>query len=517
MAKQIQVQTFGFMQYLDEQHWNWSDAEKQQYFTDSESILKRICQRLHIGLQQAGETGDGLKFEFAGINHNKDTDLVWDDIKQMEVLEPIPDHVHGVVTLPKKRDINVIAQWIGLEPQFIEAPKKGRYGKENMLAYLIHAKQPEKYQYSPKEVQTFGTFDYIAYWQGKKPAWERQKATVQTKHNKVSAHWLVKQVQQGLISMREIMCNDMYSAIYADNMPMIDDAFKYYGLKKGYETLEALERGEFELSVIFVTGAPGSGKTHFALNEMRKLRDENGWRCYQASHSNPMDDYNGEEIVLLDDLRAQSLDATAWLQMLDARTSASIGARYKNKQKAYRVLVITSYLEPYEFFSYVKGTGGANEALDQFIRRLMFNIRVHRLYDGGRHVEIEAIGITPEVIYDINNKTFIPPDESSDLFSNGLPKMGGGNVYSPSVLQRAEYEIAYKKLTHAGYPVYEGPPDMAGEYLRNVIKAKNNPEIDHSLSERPDVGNNITYINEHPEIARALNIGSYRKQDASDK
>lgn len=515
MAKQIQVQTFGFMQYLDEKHWDWSDDEKAKYFTDSDSILKRICHRLHTGLKQAGETGDDLKFEFAGINHNKDTVLVWDSRQKMEVIDSVPEHVHAVVTLSKKRDINVIAQWIGLQSQFVEAPKKGRYGKENMLAYLIHAKQPEKYQYDPDEVRTFGTFDYIAYWEGKKPAWDKHKATVQTKNNKISAHWLVKQVQQGALGKRDIMKNPMYKEIYADNMPLINDAIQFYGEMKGFETLEALENGEFELSVLFVTGAPGSGKTHFALDQIRRWEKEMGWRSYQASPTNPMDDYNGEEVVLLDDLRAGTLDASAWLQMLDARTSANMGARYKNKRKAYRALVITSYLEPYEFFSYVKGTGGANEALDQFIRRVMLNIRIHRMDNSGRYVEIEAIGKTPHpVLYDLREKKFIAPDGTVQTYENGLPMMPDGYGYSDRQLAVAKHQMELKLVNHAGYPIYKNDGDAASDFLASAIRNKNNPDMDYSKTERPNIGNQMAFINENPELAKALKIGEHAKSDS---
>lgn len=505
MGKRIQVVTFGFMQYLDERHWNWSDDEKQKYFTDSDSILKHICKRIYDGLQQAGETDDDLKFEFAGINHDKDTNLVWDSRKQMEVIDPVQEHVHGVVTLSKKRDINVVAQWIGLETQYVESPKKGRYGKENMLAYLIHAKQPDKYQYDPHEVRTFGTFDYIGYWEAKKPAWDRHKSTVQTKQNKISAHWLVKQVQQGYLSKKDIMKNDAYREIYADNMPLINDAIQFYGEMRGYETLEALENGEFDLTVIFITGAPGTGKTQFALDLIRKLENESDWRSYQASPSNPMDDYNGEEIVLLDDLRAQSLDATSWLQMLDARTSANMGARYKNKQKAYRTIVITSYLEPIQFFSYVKGSGGANEALDQFIRRIMLNVRVHRMYDGGRMVEIEAIGQSPHpVIYDLENKSWVlPQNENVETFTNGVPKMFGDTKYSDMQLRHMN-GIAYKQLNHVPYPVSKGSVENSLGFLTNVIQHRNDPSIDHSKTERPSVGNVLEFLNYDPEFKNAL-------------
>lgn len=505
MAGQIQLKTFELMQYLDADNWLWSDEEKQKYFTgdiDSAAIMKRLCYRMRVGLETLknnGAKGIDLDFEFCGIEHDKDMDNVWDEKISDYILEPIPPHLHCVFTLSTKRDVNVLAQILGVKPQFLSAPKKGRYGKENMLAYLVHAKAPDKYQYNPEEVQTFGTFDYMAFWRGKKSAWDRRAAEVQVKENKVSAHWLVKRVQRGELSKRDIMRNKEYREIYADNMPIINDAILYYGEMKGYETLDALENGEFELSVLFVTGAPGSGKTHFALEQVKILEETHGWRSYQASPTNPMDDYNGEEIVILDDLRAQSLDATNWLQMLDARTMAGMSARYKNKRKAYRTLIITSYLEPYEFFSYVKGTGGANEALDQFIRRIMLNIRVHRLRDDGRLVEVEAIGMTPEVIYDIHNKGFIKPDKETATYKNGLPIIDEDKQYDARMLAMTDNDINYKKLNFASFPLFSGSLEESGKHIRDIITSKNNPDINHLETERPKVGDAAAYIKDAKE------------------
>lgn len=494
MAKQLQLKTFGFMQYLEERHFNWTESEKKRYFGNSTTILDNICRRLYIGLQSEGETGDDLAFEFAGINHDKDTSIMFDGRLGMEVIQPVNAHIHGVVTLSKKRDINVIANWVGLEPQFIEAPKRGRYGRENMLSYLIHAKSPDKYQYLPTEVKTFDTFDYISYWENMKPSWDRQKATVKTKQNKVSAHWLVKQVQEGLINKRDIMKNDLYSEVYADNMPIVNDAIQFYGEKKGFETLEALENGDFELSVIFITGKSGSGKTFYAQALIKNLLEVNNWNVYAGSPSNVMDGYNGEEVVLLDDLRANSMGATDWLQMLDARTSASMSARYKNRQKAYRTIVITSYLSPQEYFSYVKGSGGANEALDQFIRRIMFNIKVHRLGDGGRLVEIEAIGQSVHpIIYDVSNNKYISPCDNTETYNNGVPKLTDKNNYSELQLRHILNNINYKSLYYNPYPIFKGDPNDSIKLLSDIVKYKNNPELDHSKTERPELGNQLCF------------------------
>lgn len=507
MAKQIQALTFAFAQYLDERHWQWSDAEKKVHLKDAPTMLKHICFRIHEGLKAAGETGKDLEFEFAGITHDKDMAKIRDVDTGVNILEPIDEHLHGVISLSKKRDLKVVAGWIGVEPQFVEPPKKGRFGKENLLAYLIHAKQPEKYQYDPKDVLTFGTFDYMAYWASKANAWERQSASVQKKENTVSAHWLTKQVQAGRLSKRDIMNHPEYRAIYADNMPMINDAIMFYGEMKGFETLEALERGEFQLSVMFITGASGSGKTHFALNLIREFEKQRGWRSYQASAGNPMDGYNGEEVLLLDDLRATSLSATEWLQMLDARTTASMSARYRNKQKAFRTLVITSYMEPYQFFNQVRGAGGSNEALDQFIRRIMLNVRVHRVMETGRYVEIEAIGRTAlPVIYDTATNKFIASDGSEITYEDGLGRHHSGHIYSQEQLMHAKNSADKALLSFAGYPVYTGEADEANKFIANVIANKNDPERDHTNTDRPPFGSQITFFNENPEMIKALDL-----------
>src|SRR5699024_341913 len=144
-----------------------------------------------------------LAFRFSGIEHNKDTRILYDPKHQIDVIVPKANHIHGFIELTKKRDLNVIAGWIGIEPQYLEIPK-GRYGRENMLAYLVHAKNPEKYRYDPEEVHTFDTWDYMDYYKEHYRSWEEFRATTSVKQSNTKLDWLVKQVQLGKLTMSDI-------------------------------------------------------------------------------------------------------------------------------------------------------------------------------------------------------------------------------------------------------------------------------------------------------------------------
>ena len=98
---QKQLKNFGFMQYLEPEYWNWSDMEKSTYMTDSYTIMQHICRRLYNGLVAAGASDDELQFKFSGIEHNKDTLVLWDPDKQMDMIEQKKEHIHGFIELPR--------------------------------------------------------------------------------------------------------------------------------------------------------------------------------------------------------------------------------------------------------------------------------------------------------------------------------------------------------------------------------------------------------------------------------
>ncbi|MFB5432810.1 Rep family protein, partial [Enterococcus casseliflavus] len=204
-ANRKQVSVFSFTQQLDAEFWLWSDDEKSKFCGDGSLVLKNVYDRLKKEVD--------VDFKFSGITHDKDTSYEFDVKTQEKVIVAKVSHIHAVVELSNKRDLSKMAEIIGIQQQYIEIPR-GRYGRENLLAYLIHAKDSSKYQYDPREVVTFDTWDYMSYYLEKVESWNYRKATTKKKANEVKVDWLVKEVQAGRLSKEQIMLTDDYAEVY---------------------------------------------------------------------------------------------------------------------------------------------------------------------------------------------------------------------------------------------------------------------------------------------------------------
>jgi hypothetical protein len=76
-----------------------------------------------------------------------------------------------------------------------------------------------------------------------------------------------------------------------------------------------------QIKVNYFWGETQSGKTFKATQEMGDLMDKNGWKAarfmIQRRGNGWMDGYNGEELLLIDEVRPGSVDYPWLLQMLD--------------------------------------------------------------------------------------------------------------------------------------------------------------------------------------------------------
>lgn len=397
MAKLENAPTIiGVTQQLEPEHWDWVPEAKLLLVQGADVIVAHMVWRL---------VKAGCEVESAyGIIHDRDEREVWDEFKQQVVTELKPRHIHVVIKFTgreKSKPLNQLAVALGLAPQFVEKPGRGRYAHDNMLSYLTHAKYAEKFQYAPTDVVTVCGPDYQGIDAMRRSDWLKGRASVAIKKAAEGFDDLWEKCFSGEVTLSQIELTDDYRRIYALNKRKIDDALESYGGARATKAALALREGKFSTAVIYVTGKSGLGKTRFAMDLIQKQiahAAEAGerWSMYKSATSNPLDDWAGEEVLLLDDLRASAMGATEWLLLLDPYNASPAAARYKNKQNvAPRLIVITASIEPVEFFFYVRQRGEVNEALDQFIRRLSAMVHVIREDEIDRY-EISMMGKVPE-------------------------------------------------------------------------------------------------------------------------
>lgn len=356
---------------------------------------------------------EGLVLDDAhGILHGDDTQQGWDDATASMVEVPKFLHLHLLLKFEsreKSAAVEKLAAILGVEVQYLEldksrggAPveacgKKIAQQHDNGLAYLTHVKYPEKFQYPPEQVASVRGMDYLQVYRERYQAWLKGRAHIKAKRAKLEFEAFREMVLQGEVTRDQIMLTDDLFDVYSRHQREIDDALSAYGQRRAYRAAAKLRAGEFSTQVVYIHGDAGVGKTRFAtafIQQAISYAQAQGerWQVYRAATSNPLDDWRGEEIMLLDDLRASAMDANDWLLLLDPHNASPARARYKNKgEVAPRLIVITATIEPVEFFFYARQKGNVDEALDQFIRRLQSVVKVYREDDILRYL-VQPIG-----------------------------------------------------------------------------------------------------------------------------
>lgn len=373
--KQIQAKSYFFTQYLDPKFWHAEKQFSKEEFENLFSNLSDVAGRFLKAFENNGQKVTRL----ALIVHDKDT---YEDGSLKD------KHVHIFLEFSKRVDANVVAKVLGLASQYVVPVKRGRYGRENSLAYMIHAKQPDKYQYDKTEVycdncQTdINTYPvlykdgwYQQYVAEHEKVWKAYTATAERKERDLTLDLLIKQILHGKFrEPDQLTLDDDAYALYADHPTEIGNAFAVYNRRKALLFTKALLAGKVTKKVIFVTGLPDAGKTHFATDLISAIQAVHpDWRFYMGGGDHPWDGYSGQEIAVLDDVRVNRLDADDWVHIMDPHyNNADLNSRYHNKKPAFHVLIITNYQDPITFFSYLRN----NENLSQFLRRITYAVTI---------------------------------------------------------------------------------------------------------------------------------------------
>ena len=362
--KEALLTSVAITQYFDTTYWKNGWDEELIKSENVEKILEEIVRR-------ASEVA--IVSEAYAIKHDKDTSVGFDSVTNSTTSELKEPHIHALLKFSKGATLTDLAVKIGLEPQYLEKAKSGRYGYDNLLAYLIHAKDKDKYQYSPDEVFTLIGNNYLEVYHERKESWLKGKAKKEVQQSYEDIDLLINNILNENITKQEILLNKKYHTLYTVHRVRINDAIRTVGEIKGARTKDELENGEFKKTILFIHGASGIGKSTFAkeiaksLIQLAKLNDQN-WQSVLTAGTNMFDEVNGEEILLLDDVRGDSLTASDWLKVLDPYNISPISARYQNKIGAAKVIIITSSKHPLTFFYHTKGNN--REDLSQYVRRI---------------------------------------------------------------------------------------------------------------------------------------------------
>ena len=119
-----------------------------------------------------------------------------------------------------------------------------------------------------------------------------------------------------------------------------------------------------EITVIFCVGDTGTGKTTFS-KQMAKLQNKS--ICISSSSNDVMQDYKGEDILVLDDLRDDNFSFTDLLKLLDNHTKSTTKSRYSNKGFIGDTIIITSYKDIIKWYPSLD-----DEKKTQLYRRIQF-------------------------------------------------------------------------------------------------------------------------------------------------
>lgn len=251
--------------------------------------------------------------DYAMIVHDK-------DLKEDGTLkEP---HLHLMMRFNDSYDSKYVANWFGVQEHYL-CKIKGKFA--DALSYLTHENAPEKYQYS--EDCVVSNFDF-----------RREKIEKDSNHRR---NEIINLIVSGEI--REFNYFDYISIIEYDKYKRsIDNAFKY--------RLDKIKGVARKMDCIFITGDSGTGKTSYA----KIIAEQKNYSVYVSSSSNdPLDDYKGQDCIILDDLRPSCMGLSDLLKMLDNHTASTVKSRYKNKVLECKLMIITTTLDIDNFFGNV--------------------------------------------------------------------------------------------------------------------------------------------------------------------
>lgn len=272
-----------------------------------------------------------------------------------------PPHIHLIIILYESVYFSTAGGYFGVPKQYVQRIEqrigKGKRSKADIggaISYLTHRNARDKYQYDDSEVVAKPGYDWKAVRAKSEQAQAEQRSLSQ----------VYKDIESGKI--REYNLFEHISMnTYIANKSDIENAFAY---RRGILRLSA----DRSMDVIYICGEAGSGKTTYAKQFCKKR----GYSyCLSGSSRDPLQDYGGQDALILDDLRPDVFPLADLLKLLDNHSASSASARYHDRWLEAKLIIVTTILPIDKFFGYI---GDKSEPITQLKRRCRTMIELSR-------------------------------------------------------------------------------------------------------------------------------------------
>ena len=241
-----------------------------------------------------------------------------------------------------------VGDWFGLQESQVERIK-GR--KTDALQYLTHSNDTQKYKYQYPVSEVIANFDF----------------ETEIKNSKILGDFENYSYAQQLDYVHSLPVSEQVSAYR-----QLDTLWKNHCKWLSMQT-------DRDITVMFITGKGGTGKTTYAKKIMRE-RFGNDF-CVSSASNDPWQDYLGQKGMILDDARDKVFENFSdFLKIIDNHTSSSVACRFSNKVFNGELIIITSSI-PLNYWYRGRNSKGMffavdNEGFEQLYRRINCYVEV---------------------------------------------------------------------------------------------------------------------------------------------
>lgn len=292
--------------------------------------------------------------KYAAILHNK-------DLENGKVVE---SHIHLVMQFQNARSLNNLAK---LTNQPVQQIEKWDGDVNNAYSYLVHqtTNSQHKHQYKAKEV--IANFDYIGLI--KKISSDIDSKT--TLKDSIIINNVLDLLYDGEVILEQ--AEEMLSGSqYGKAKQRLDAVYKKRMEKVADQWRQEMRQNNQSSTVIWLWGESSTGKTKLAKGYAAQFGDN---YYFSGSSRDPFQRYEGQNIIILDELRPKNMDYSDLLKMLDPYNDEAMAAsRYFDKPLMANYFIITSPYNPKAFYDELVKRGHVLISVDKFeqlARRLL--------------------------------------------------------------------------------------------------------------------------------------------------